>query len=223
VLIHTAALNLGVLMRAIVGVGTPRSLQGKSRVLSTRLFAIFHWLIKGQWLYCSFLAFVVAQIIIDLEPLYHILRHEWPLHRTLHTVIGASAAGSVAALCVIGGRVLVSHIPPHFHTAVESLPESQRSEITNTGVWAGGLVGGVPHPLLDSMMLADVHPFAPLTNANPFLGIIDDGLLHMLCVAAGIFGLVLIAVSLKVPKSKAVPLSRVPADHSRDTPLSKQG
>ena len=40
VLIHTAALNLGLLMRLIVGVGTPRSLQGSLRSLSERLFGL---------------------------------------------------------------------------------------------------------------------------------------------------------------------------------------
>jgi transposase len=37
VLIHTAALNLGLLMRLLVGVGTPRSLQGRLWALFTRL------------------------------------------------------------------------------------------------------------------------------------------------------------------------------------------
>jgi transposase len=39
VLIHTAALNLGLLMRLIVGVGTPRSLQGRLWASFTRLLA----------------------------------------------------------------------------------------------------------------------------------------------------------------------------------------
>jgi transposase len=41
VLIHTAALNLGLLMRTIIGVGTPRSLQGRMMSLSGRLFGLF--------------------------------------------------------------------------------------------------------------------------------------------------------------------------------------
>ncbi len=55
ILIHTAALNLGVLMRAIVGVGTPRSLQGRLRRLFTPVFAILDWFTKAQWhLFASF-------------------------------------------------------------------------------------------------------------------------------------------------------------------------
>ena len=40
VLIHTAALNLGLLMRVLVGVGTPRSLQGRLWALFTRLLLL---------------------------------------------------------------------------------------------------------------------------------------------------------------------------------------
>jgi len=40
VLIHTAALNLGLLMRLLVGVGTPRSLQGRLWALFTRLLLL---------------------------------------------------------------------------------------------------------------------------------------------------------------------------------------
>jgi transposase len=36
ILVHTAALNLGLLMRTLVGVGTPRSLQGRFRALATK-------------------------------------------------------------------------------------------------------------------------------------------------------------------------------------------
>jgi DDE family transposase len=41
ILIHTAALNLGLLMRALVGVGTPRSLQGRLQALAASLFALW--------------------------------------------------------------------------------------------------------------------------------------------------------------------------------------
>jgi transposase len=46
VLIHTAALNLGLLMRLVVGVGTPRSLQGRPWASFTRLLVLWHRVIK---------------------------------------------------------------------------------------------------------------------------------------------------------------------------------
>ena len=42
VLLHTAALNLGLLMRTLFGVGTPRSLQGRAAAL----FASLGYLIR---------------------------------------------------------------------------------------------------------------------------------------------------------------------------------
>ncbi len=48
VLIHTAALNLGLLMRTMLGVGTPRSLQGRILSLSGRLFGQFLSLVTVQ-------------------------------------------------------------------------------------------------------------------------------------------------------------------------------
>lgn len=45
VLIHTAALNLGLLMRSIIGVGTPRSLQGRLRRLFSAFFLVLRWVI----------------------------------------------------------------------------------------------------------------------------------------------------------------------------------
>ena len=46
VLIHTAALNLGLLMRRLVGVGTPRSLQGRLWGSLTRLVLVWWRVIK---------------------------------------------------------------------------------------------------------------------------------------------------------------------------------
>ena len=46
VLIHTAALNLGLLMRLVVGVGTPRSLQGRLWTSFTRLLLLWCRVIK---------------------------------------------------------------------------------------------------------------------------------------------------------------------------------
>ena len=46
VLIHTAALNLGLLMRLLVGVGTPRSLQGRLWASLTRLVLLWCRVIK---------------------------------------------------------------------------------------------------------------------------------------------------------------------------------
>src|SRR5687767_5210006 len=42
-LIHTAAFNLGLLMRQLIGVGTPRGLQGRIIAVVTALLALIRW------------------------------------------------------------------------------------------------------------------------------------------------------------------------------------
>lgn len=54
VLVHTAALNLGLLMRTLVGVGTPRSLQGRLRAAVAWLFALWRSLAAPRMRYTIF-------------------------------------------------------------------------------------------------------------------------------------------------------------------------
>jgi len=53
VLVHTAALNLGLLMRVLVGVGTPRSLQGRLRALAAPLSRALHRFLEAYTRLCS--------------------------------------------------------------------------------------------------------------------------------------------------------------------------
>src|SRR6478672_325689 len=66
VLIHFAALNLGLLMRVLVGVGTPRSLQGRLWALFSRLLILWRRLTN---LYLSrWCASTTRQAILILTP-----------------------------------------------------------------------------------------------------------------------------------------------------------
>jgi hypothetical protein len=38
----------------------------------------------------SLLAFCAANVLMDVEPLYYMLTHQYPLHRFIHTYLGAS-------------------------------------------------------------------------------------------------------------------------------------
>jgi membrane-bound metal-dependent hydrolase YbcI (DUF457 family) len=53
-------------------------------------------------------------------------------------------------------------------------------------------VGTYSHVVLDSIMHADMHPFAPLFRANTLLRIIPAGTLHVVCVLSGIAGMLLL-------------------------------
>jgi hypothetical protein len=38
----------------------------------------------------SFLAFCTANVLMDVEPLYYMVTRQYPLHRFLHTYVGAT-------------------------------------------------------------------------------------------------------------------------------------
>ena len=128
-----------------------------------------------------------SQVVIDSEPLYYMLRREFPLHRTLHTFAGATVAGVAAAIAMIGLRVLLGKALASKKYSTAPL-KFMGSEISNAGILAGALVGGLSHPFLDGIMHTDIRPFAPWSDANPLLHVINLGFLHLLCLLSGMLG-----------------------------------
>ena len=51
-----------------------------------------------RWI--SLTAFVISQVVIDLESGYHLLRQEWPIHRHLHSLVLAGVAGLLSGTLV---------------------------------------------------------------------------------------------------------------------------
>lgn len=146
--------------------------------------------LAGRWF--SLTAFVAAQVLIDCETLYYILTRQYPLHRTLHTFLGATVAGLGTGLLLVGA----AHLVLRYASWAAGRSGAERQEVPRVSLLIGGLVGGASHPLLDGMMHRDVRPFAPLTDANPFLGMVGLDALHLSCVVAGLVGLVLAGVKL---------------------------
>jgi hypothetical protein len=56
----------------------------------------------------SFMAFAVTQVIIDCETLYHLLRGEWPVHRTLHSYLGSVITGTAVGVMLCAVSLLLS-------------------------------------------------------------------------------------------------------------------
>src|SRR5262245_8735105 len=123
----------------------------------------------------SFLAFCGANVLVDVEPLYFMLTHQYPIHRFFHTYIGAT----VAAAIVVAVFVFVRKLTPR---------------LTIRAVALGAILGTYSHVLLDSLMHADMNPFAPFSNANPLLGAVFLNTLYGFCLFAGIAGAVVIGV-----------------------------
>jgi hypothetical protein len=140
----------------------------------------------------SWAAFAATQVVIDCETLYYMAHREYPIHRDLHTFVGATVAGLGTSGMLLGIRQLVPGLVRRTEDSVASI----RSEISTLGILAGGIIGGVSHPLLDGLMHPDIRPFAPWTDANPLLGAVGLGALHLGCVVAGLIGLMLLWVRM---------------------------
>jgi membrane-bound metal-dependent hydrolase YbcI (DUF457 family) len=126
----------------------------------------------------SFLAFCGANVLVDVEPLYFMLTHQWPIHRFFHTYAGTT----VAAAIVVAMFALAHGFTPRL------LDELGLRKLGVRSVALGAIIGTYSHVLLDSLMHADMHPFAPFSDSNPLLGAVFLNTLHGFCLLAGIVG-----------------------------------
>jgi membrane-bound metal-dependent hydrolase YbcI (DUF457 family) len=127
----------------------------------------------------SFLAFCGANVLVDVEPLYYMISGGYPIHRFFHTYLGATLAGLIC--------VLLFALVRRF-----GMPLLRMLRLENLSVRAvalGAFAGTYSHVLLDSLMHADMRPFAPFSDATPLLGAISLGALHGFCATAGLVGL----------------------------------
>ena len=129
-------------------------------------------LLKAAWPGAvSLSAFVVANAAIDLEVLVRYLADRPPLHATLHTAWAATLVGVASGAVVAGaGRLM----------------RRGGSELAAGPAMAGGLLGGISQPLLDSIVHQDVRPLAPLSDANPLFGSLSSATVEAGCVAAAL-------------------------------------
>jgi membrane-bound metal-dependent hydrolase YbcI (DUF457 family) len=132
----------------------------------------------------SLSAFVLSQIAIDLESAYHLFAGDWPVHREAHSLPLATLVGlaSGTAVWLAGTQVRAP------------TPRVPRAEFDALPAHVGGLLGGLTHPILDGIMHTDLRPFWPISLENPFFEVIDLAALHLLCLASGLVGLLVLAV-----------------------------
>ncbi len=136
----------------------------------------------------SFVAFGCTQIVIDAEPLFYMLKGLWPIHRFLHTYLGATI---VALFVVLFGKPVCEWVLRLWNSR---LSEAQFSwlgvnpQIPLIAAATGALLGSYSHVFVDSIMHSDMQPLAPFSQANPFLHVLPIGHLHMLCAMLGVAG-----------------------------------
>jgi len=136
----------------------------------------------------SFMVFGFSQVLIDLEPLYYLLRDDPPLHRFLHTYLGASL---LLAVVLVPGKSVCDYCLRLWREVWSFLlrkDDPPPTKITWLAASAGGIFGVYSHVLLDSIMHDDIRPLAPFSQANPLFQAISMGELHVGCAALGVLG-----------------------------------
>jgi membrane-bound metal-dependent hydrolase YbcI (DUF457 family) len=134
----------------------------------------------------SFLAFCAANVLIDVEPLYYMITGQFWLHRLFHTYIGATLVAMTTVLLFLGARRVARPL---------SLPDIfEWQQLSVRAVAIGAFLGTYSHVVLDSVMHADIRPFAPFSDTNPLLGIVSLRALHLFCLGAGAVGLAVVLV-----------------------------
>lgn len=147
----------------------------------------------------SFLAFCLANVLIDLEPLYFLLTHHPPLHRFFHTYLGASLIVVLTLLIFLLARCFAWKFKRQNHL--------RRRSLAVPAVTTGALLGACSHILLDSFMHSDITPMAPFSQANPLWQLIPLAALHWGCVIAGLGGLLIILLRKKIGRQFVGPVT----------------
>lgn len=128
----------------------------------------------------SFLAFCIANVLIDVESLYNLVNQRDQVHAFFHTYVGASLTIVATAIVFVAARVF----------AVRCwLPNVLRwRDLSLHQVLIGAALGAYSHVVLDSVMHADIQPLTPFSSANALLGVIPMSILHIACVVFGLLG-----------------------------------
>jgi membrane-bound metal-dependent hydrolase YbcI (DUF457 family) len=125
----------------------------------------------------SFVVFGGAQVLMDIEPLVHLVRRDPILHGVTHTLAGALAIGAAATLT---GKPIGSWFLARLSFA--------RPEISWAQAACGAFVGTLSHLPLDALMHSDMRPWWPLSDENALLHAVPLGTLHLACIALGALG-----------------------------------
>lgn len=144
--------------------------------------------------YIDLPTFLVANVIVDIEPLailaLSLNRPEslaLPLHGMLHTFLG----GALVALPLASTMTKMGK----FTAPLMGLVGVDQGPSLRNVFWTA-LSGVCLHVILDSRLYADMRPFYPLSY-NPFLGGVMDAFeIWWLCIATGLIGVALLVFRL---------------------------
>ena len=132
-------------------------------------------LLQGSF---SLMVFGWAQIVMDIQPLIVLLTGEGHLHGFSHTYVGATLIGIGSAFT---GKYAAEW-------GLRLIGQARYLPISWPVATISAFIGSFSHVLLDSVMHADVEPFAPFMLNNPFLGFLTSEAVHKFCLYSGLLG-----------------------------------
>lgn len=159
-------------------------------------FTPFHigpTLLIGLFLFSSLdlFSFLLASVIVDLEPFYLMTQHVSYLHGFLHSYLGASILVIPLAIGVFSMRVWLEKILKLFR--IEQKSSFQK-------ILFSSLLGAYSHVFLDSFLYAEMTPFYPL-EPNPFLNVVSSSTVYGLCGISFLLGIIVYLNRLRTPRS----------------------
>ena len=146
--------------------------------------------------YVDLPTFLVANVIVDIEPMFIILFNlDLTYHQFLHTFLGGTLVALILTWIMTKFRGKLSPLLTFFK--IEQKPKFRKILIAS-------IFGIYTQILLASRMHKDIRPFYPL-DMNPFLNGSMSSVLsvYMLCIWSFIGGLVIYAVRIILIRRKA--------------------
>jgi hypothetical protein len=136
----------------------------------------------------SWVAFAVANVLIDIEVLFYLYSRDPSFHRHCHSLPIATGLGVVAGLLTFfASRRFSKMFPARWRSSPLWIPSREPRLL-----WVcllSGIVGGVSHVMLDSIIHADILPFWPLSNTGGLFRAFRESTVYLGCLAAGLLGL----------------------------------
>ena len=136
----------------------------------------------------SVLAFGIAQVAMDIEPLVGLIRDADVLHGPTHTYVAALV---IAVAVILLAPPVSRPILSRWNRELSMHRLSWLVELESTSlvpVVVGALAGTISHVMLDSIMHSDISPLMPWSESNALFGLISIEALHQVCIVAGVCG-----------------------------------
>lgn len=136
----------------------------------------------------SVISFGIAQVLMDIEPGVRMLTGKGDLHGWTHTLAGALVIGAITTVVApLLIRPVVKRCNAELaHYSMQWLMVPAAS--WKWAVAAGAFFGTLSHIVLDGVMHRDMLPFAPISDSNPLMSLLEHDTVYLLCAAAAVAG-----------------------------------